>query len=65
MTDVQFSRQMRGSHAPVASQKGATVPLGSSTGWLLMAKSVAEVPRDITSCPSLSIWGGARRMSIR
>ena len=44
---------MSGSQAPVASQKGAMVPLASITGDELTPNSVAEVPRDTTSCPGL------------
>ncbi len=46
---------MRGSQAPVASQKGATVPLGSSTGTSLTPKRHPEVPSEATNCPGL--WG--------
>ena len=61
-TEVQFRRQTSGSHAPVASQKGAIVPVGSVTGASLNPNNVAEVPRDTTSCPGLTTsrsggWG--------
>ena len=48
-TEVQLSRQTRGSHAPVASQKGAITPLRSNTGEALIPNRVAEVPRETTS----------------
>lgn len=52
-TLVQFKVQMSGSHAPVASQKGQMVPLGSMMGVLDLPKIVPEVPNDTTIWPSL------------
>mmetsp|Transcript_37448 Transcript_37448/g.89018 ORF Transcript_37448/g.89018 Transcript_37448/m.89018 type:complete len:253 (-) Transcript_37448:508-1266(-) len=53
-TAVQFMMQSSGSHAPVQSQKGATVPVGSRMGLGEYPKRVAEVPRETTQTPSLT-----------
>ena len=49
---LQFWVQMRGSHCPVASQKGATVPVTSHTAVPDGEKRVADVPRDATTTPT-------------
>lgn len=49
-----------GSQAPVASQKGAIVPLASTMGAAETPNSVPLVPRDTTSWPSLVTPGLGR-----
>ena len=51
-TTVQFMVHSRGMKLPVASQKGAMLPSGSTTAWLDTPKSVPDVPREITQVPS-------------
>lgn len=49
---VQFWVHMSGSQRPVASQKGATVPDGSTRALSEVPNSVPLVPRDITQSPT-------------
>ena len=50
---VQLRVHTRGSHAPVASQKGATAPEMSTIGTSDLPKSVPLVPRDTMHWPPL------------
>ena len=52
VTVVQFMVHSKGSHDPVASQKGLTAPEGSSMGLVDSPNRVPDVPKDITQVPS-------------
>lgn len=54
-TTVQFMVHSRGMKEPVASQKGAMLPSGSTMALLDTPNSVPDVPREMTHVPSCTV----------